>query len=264
MTSRFTYWVRSACAGMALLALLAGSAAGALTTGSENVSGSRATAEYTHDSNTYGPFGWNYSYTRSFDGEKFTKHLEIDFDFDAGLGWDDTQKNAYKANAEAAIEGQWNNKFKIKDNNTGISYPLTVDMTTTGPFNQTVEVEFRTGGNVIDPINNPTPTTMSHWHSDETAQAMAHEFGHMLGLFDEYIGGAVNQYPDPLLSNDGLMGLGALLANPVMYPRYYQQYLDYMYQLNSSGSFSLIPEPASWLLLTMGLVCVAALRRRAA
>lgn len=123
-----------------------------------------------------------------------------------------------------------------------------MDVTTTGPFDQTVTVHKGDGR-----------ADMTNWYETDTASINAHEFGHMLGLFDEYIGGAVDQYPNPTLSNDGLMGLGALNPNPVMYERYYQQYLDYMRQLNPTGNFALrTPEPASWLLMAVGLACVGA------
>jgi hypothetical protein len=54
----------------------------------------------------------------------------------------------------------------------------------------------------------------------------------------------VSQYPNPLLSNDGLMGLGGVQnASFVMCPRYDQHYLDYMNSLNPTGRFSLIAVP---------------------
>lgn len=222
-----------------------------LNTGSENVSGSRNTRQYEHDGKTYGPYGWTFSYTRGFDGLKLYKHVEIDFEFDAGLDWNDAQKAAYKAGIEAAIEGIWNNKFAIKDKD-GKHYALTVDVTTTGPsFNQTVNVKKGTGR-----------ADMLHWYETDTGSINAHEFGHMLGLYDEYMGGAVDKYPNPTLSDDGLMGLGALNANPVMYERYYQQYLDYMKELNGDG-FTLVrvPAPSSAVLCVIGLVFMG-LRRR--
>jgi hypothetical protein len=238
---------------VAIAALGPGVAGAALITGSETVMGMRSTDQYTHDGETYGPYGWNFKYIRSFDGTQVKKHVEIDFVFDAMLGWSDAQKAAYKANIEAGIEGIWNNKYVVKDNTTGQSYKVVIDVTTTGPFDQTVTLH--KGDGRADMLN---------WYETDTASINAHEFGHMLGLFDEYIGGAVNQYPNPLLSNDGLMGLGALNANPVMYARYYQQFLDYMNSLNPGENFSLVavPEPASWLLACLAMGCVAARRRR--
>lgn len=237
---------------MLVLLAVARPAAAVLMTGSEDVSGSIGTPQYTHEGKTYGPYGWGYSYTRSFDGEKLVKHLEIDFVFEPALNWIDEQQVAYKAAVEAGIEGIWNNRYSIKDENTGKTYPVSVDMTTEGPFNQTVTVHAGEGR-----------ADMLNWFETDTASINAHEFGHMLGLFDEYIGGAVDQYPNPTLSDDGLMGLGALNPNPVMHERYYQQYLDYMNQLNEGGQFSLVavPEASNYALLAMGLVCLAARRR---
>src|SRR6266446_6772465 len=96
-------------------------AAGPYTTGSENVSGSRATPRYGDASlldnagnpGPFGPFGWNFSYTRSFDGTKLVKDVEIDFVFDAALGFTPAQKAAYRTAAETNVEGVWNNKFQI-------------------------------------------------------------------------------------------------------------------------------------------------------
>ena len=214
-------------------------------TGSENVSGTLSTPQYTDQGQTYGPFQLSFSYTRSFDGAALTKHAEINFVFDASLGFNDAQKSAYRAAAEANIESIWNNRFVITDTVNNSAFPLTLDVTTEGPtFNQTVAVH--PGSARGDALN---------WFQSFTAPIMAHEFGHMLGLFDEYVGGSVDKYPNPTLSSEGLMGLGALNANPEMLPRYYQQYLDYMATLNPGHNFTLtaVPEPSALLLLASGV-----------
>jgi len=219
-----------------------------LITGSQEINGHR-------DS---GPYSWDYSYTRGFDGEKLYKHVEIDFIFDDALGWGDAEKSNYKTGIETGIESVWNNKYYLMDNETRKKYPLVVDVTTGGPFNQTVKLH--KDPNAADP--NDSRADMLNWYDTDTAVVNAHEFGHMLGLFDEYAGGAVD--PDnPALSNDGLMGLGALNANPVMYERYYQQYLDYMDELNEFGDFTLhqTPEPSTAILLFVGLIFFISLRR---
>lgn len=223
---------------MVAVGLIWSSWALAYTIGLEKVTGHRIS----------GVFEWDFKYTRSFDGTKFTKHLEIDFLFDADLGYDDAAKVAWRAGIEANIEEKWNNKFFIEDRANGNLFPLTVDVTTGGPFDQTVSVHKA-------PAVGFGPTDMLNWYTNDLAATnsrVAHEFGHMLGLFDEYNGGALDP-ASPILSNNGIMGLGANLANPVMYPRYYQQYLDYMNNLNK-GNFQLkaIPEPSSLLLILLG------------
>ncbi len=226
--------VGSVCA--ALLALSVSTASAAYVTGSEDIRGRQVS----------GDFSWRYSYTRSFDGEQVVKHVEINFLFDGFSESFDTE--AYKAEAEASIEAVWNNKFKVRSD-TGDEFPVVIDVTTTGPFNQTVTV-FNNTRNNTDRIY-----SMTKWYElSDIGTFKAHEFGHMLGLFDEYVGGAVD---DPaILSSDGLMGLGALTTNPVMYARYYQQFEDFMNQLHASGpnahTFSLVPVPLPPGLVLMG------------
>ena len=234
---------------------LAGSASAALTTGSENVSGTRTTPAYGNgdlkdnagNPGPFGPYSWDYSYTRSFDGNKLVKDIEIDFSFDAALGYTDAQKADYKKAAESAVEGVWNNKYAIKDTATGKLIPIIVDITLSGPFNQKVQVH-----------QGPGRADMTNWYTGDSASVNAHEVGHMMGLYDEYIGGAVDKYPGPTLSDDGLMGLGALSDKPVMYSRYYQQYYDYIKRLNPDSSFILlaVPEPSQVMLFVVGLTLV--------
>jgi hypothetical protein len=177
---------------------------------------------------TSGPYGWSYQYRRTFDGTSVVKDLEICFLFEPTLGWSEAQKQAYRLAAEANIEGIWNNRFLIQDTATGALFPLVVDVTLGGPFDQRVYVF---PGNARG--------NMTNWYEQWTGVTQAHEFGHMLSLFDEYEGGAVDPN-NPIISNDGLMGWGALLPNPVMYGRYYQQYLDFVNRLNPTGKFSLV------------------------
>jgi hypothetical protein len=233
-------------------ATLSGSAQAALATGSQNITGTRTTPAYgdadlkdnAGNAGPFGPYSWDYSYTRSFDGKKLEKDIQIDFSFDAGLNYTAAQKAAYIAAAKAGVSSVWDNKYAVKDTSTGQVIPIFVAVTTDGPFNQKVQVHA-----------GPGRSDMLNWYIGDSASVNAHEIGHMMGLFDEYIGGAVDKYPNPTLSNDGLMGLGALNANPVMYARYYQQYYDYMKQLNPTTPFILtsVPEPSEVALLCAGL-----------
>jgi len=236
-------------------------AAAAYITGSEHVTGSTFTPKYGDASlldvggnpGPFGPFGLNFSYERSFDGMQLVKDLEINFVFDDALGFTDAQKTAYEVAAEANIEGVWNNKFEILDAANGTAFPLSVDLTTTGPFDQTVNVH--AGSARGDALN---------WSQNFIAPIMAHEVGHMLGLFDEYIGGSVDQYPNPTLSDNGLMGAFYTFGlEPVMLPRYYQQYLYYIDTLDLGYDFILepvtpetVPEPSTALLLLASFVAL--------
>lgn len=132
---------------------LAGSASAALNTGSQDIRGSRSTPQY-GDANLkdnggnagpFGPYDWNYSYTRSFDGTQLVKDIQINFSFDAGLNYSVQQKADYIKGAISGAEGVWDNKYAIKDVNTGALYPIFVEITTKGPFKQNVQVHAGTG-----------------------------------------------------------------------------------------------------------------------
>jgi hypothetical protein len=229
---------------LASTALLAPTPAAALSIGSEFVTGTESTPAYTVGGTTYGPFGLNFSYVRSFDGTRVAKDVQINFVFDAALGYNAAQQAAYRATAEANVEGIWNNKYMIVDIATNSVFPVGVDMTTTGPrFDQSVKVSPAFGrANALN------------WFVGDTGQVNAHEFGHLLGLYDEYIGGGIDRFPNPTLTNTGLMGLGTSLATPEMLPRYYEEYLGYISALNPDHTFRLepTPEPSTIILVSLG------------
>ena len=140
---------------------------------------------------------------------------------------------------EANIENQWNNKYKIKGSD-GKTYGAQVDVTFDGPFNQTVKVD--PGENGVDGKR----SSINLWHWGDGAGINAHEFGHMLGLFDEYTGGWLDpsQSP-PLIDDKALMGRGCLGKNPTMPERYYTQFSDYLHKLNDGYTFTLVTIPRS-------------------
>ena len=220
-------------------------------TGSQTVAGTTNIPLYTDQGQTYGPFTFNYGYTQSFDSAALLRHVELNFTFEQNFST--AQQQAFRSTAETGIEGIWNNRAIITDTTNQRSFPLRVDVTTTGPaFNHNILV--RSG---------PGRSDVSTWYAGSaTAGVMAHEFGHYLGLYDEYIGGGVDKYPNPTLST-ALMGTGALDKNPQMLPRYYQGYLDFMTGLNPGGRFTLVmaPEPSTLLVLISGMIGILFFRR---
>ena len=234
-----------------VLLLLTSPAHADMVTGSRDVSGSGYTPSYAHDGNIYGPYGWDFSHTISFDGSKVEKDAQIEFTFDPNTAMTPEEQTSWKNNVEAAIEGQWNDRYLIRDNDTGSTYPLRVDVTYDDPFDQTVTV-WKDGEG--------PGTNMLNWHVGDSGLCNSHEFGHMLGLYDEWWGGAVNPIPNPLIDDYSLMG--SITGNPTMPSRYYQQFLDYVQELNPDSNLVLIPEPVVLTLLAIG--GLALLRRRRA
>ncbi|MCD6365699.1 MAG: PEP-CTERM sorting domain-containing protein [Planctomycetes bacterium] len=222
------------------LGLSAAPACAELLPAGEDVSGTGYTPQYEHGEHTYGPYWWEYSYFRYFDGEQVTKDIQIDFVFHIEeMSAEDEQQ--WGLDAEAAIEARWNGRYQIRDNTTTMAYPVGVDVTLDGPFDQTVDVWAEGEG----PAGSADPgrTNMSNWHADDSDSIVSHEFGHMMGLYDEYWGGAIDDPEDPTIEVAALMGLGALNENPEMPPRYYEQFFEFICALDPQGDYSLEAAP---------------------
>lgn len=206
---------------------------------------------------------WRYNYKRIFDGEKITKDVEIGFIFDANSGLNMYEQDEYMDIVKRLIEQQWNNKYGVSDFDNLRTYPCGVNVTFTEP-NYWVKVWKGGEG---------PPTNMSNWHVNDPVGFPSHEFGHMLGLFDEYTnpdGSSGWLDPaNPIVDNNVpgvLMGRGCLLANSDMPERYYKQYEDFIKSLDPTNPFGYglvkIPEPAALLLIYAGSALF--LRRRRA
>jgi len=218
---------------------------------------------------TSGPFGWDYSYDLSFTDQ----HLEVDLDIQL-VGDDPGQ--ALRDQWEQGIEGIWSNHYEIVDGT--LTYPIVFDAEwVNSDADHVVTVHAGTG-----------PTNMLNWYTDHPSgweniyqdEIAAHEAGHMVGVYDEYAGGAV----DPLT---GFTTTNALMADlgPVQ-DRYFLTLLDWL-ENQSGRDLSLanapyppyphdptlpdfidpqavIPAPAAGLCVWIGLGTLAFLRRKLA
>lgn len=82
---------------------------------------------------------------------------------------------------EEGIEQIWSEKFAL-ETISGQRYPVVVDVSFKGPeFHHDVIVRPGSGGGT-DELN---------WNILDSPERVAHEFGHMIGLFDEYERGAL-------------------------------------------------------------------------
>jgi hypothetical protein len=90
------------------------------------------------------------------------------------------------------------------------------------------------------------------WGDSYQEEVAAHEYGHMISMWDEYAGGAVN--PISRLINTG--GLMATLSGPTL-DYYYVPFFDWY-----ENKLSSIPEPSTLLLLGSGLLGLIGFRRK--
>lgn len=123
-------------------------------------------------------FVWNYGYDIGQKDNRVLVHVAINL-----VQADDVTRpelDRVKDKWEAGIERIWSDRFTLVTP-AGEQYPVVIDVTFSGTrFHHDVIVS-RNGGRT-DELN---------WNLMISPEAAAHEFGHMIGAFDEYRGGAV-------------------------------------------------------------------------
>lgn len=187
-------------------------------------------------------FAWDYNYGIGYDGTSVKISVEIDF---TGLVTQ-TLKDLW----EQGIESMWNGKyFLVKDELYAI--PITFDVTTAGPFNYVVNV-----------VAGPHVSNMTEWDTEDTGNVAAHEFGHMLGLYDEYPGGATDP-GGPIIDPASIMGSTADGVTP--FSRHFEPFRLWLAGHSPEETFRLerTPEPAAFVMAAAGLALFAVRRNRA-
>lgn len=168
-------------------------------------------------------YAWSYSYDIGYYAA-FGPYQEADnprefVDLDIKLTGDDPGA-ALKDTWEDGIEAVWNDQYRITAGDYRIPIELDIEWVTSGQDQQVV---------VVNATDTNRQTNMSTWYTDQpggwansyAGKVIAHELGHMLGLYDEYAGGATN--PANYITNNALMAdLG-----PVQ-ERYYSGFLTWL------------------------------------
>jgi len=190
-----------------------------------------------------GSFFWQASYDIAF----INQDLVIDVDIfltgdDAGT----SLKNVW----EQGIEDLWSNAFDLFD---GTYYYDTI-------FNVDWLSSSSGSDHIVTVHNGNGAVNMTNWYTGTSGQdrAAAHEFGHMIGLYDEYTGGALN--PSGFLRNDSIMGRN--LTSPQT--DHFDNFTDWV-NLNSGSSplsvvtdsgshYYQVSEPQTFAMLALAMV----------
>ena len=122
---------------------------------------------------------------------------------------------------EAGIETRWSNQYHILHDNQYL-YDILFDVTFVDTYNPTTDhfsVNVRPG---------PERSTMNLWDTEDYLQdgrVAAHEYGHMIGNYDEYAGGALDP-SNPIIDTSSLMG--GTDADVVTYGRHYETLISWL------------------------------------
>jgi len=200
-----------------------------------------------------------YSWQTSYDIAFINQDLVIDVDIfltgdDAGT----SLKNIW----EQGIEDLWSNAFDLFDGSYYYDTIFNIDwLNSSNGSDQTVTVH-----------NGDGAVNLSNWYTgnpsgqgfNKQGRAAAHEFGHMIGLYDEYTGGALN--PSGFIRNNSIMGSN--LTSPQA--DHFDNFTDWV-SLNSGSSplsvvadsgshYYQVSEPHTFAMLALAMVGLA-LRR---
>lgn len=159
-----------------------------------------------------GRYGWQYGYHIQLDEEKLM--VSVGLHLVAAPGVSRVLMDQAWLEWESEIERVWSNRFAVVSGDK--SYPIVIDATVQGTGFKHDVIVLPGGGRRSNELT---------WHIMDTPQTVAHEFGHMLGLFDEYRGGATD--PDGMVYNrDSIM-----TSRPVSgktYPRHYERFRQWV------------------------------------
>lgn len=127
-----------------------------------------------HEPNDPLPFRWTARYTQTW--TRIHVRIELKPDNDAQDALDDRLRDIW----EAGIEDAWNGRYWARaSGELACRFSFAV-VWVEADAHHTVRVK------VDDPGGPPPNTNMTHWYTSNEGLMVAHEYGHMIGKFDEY------------------------------------------------------------------------------
>ncbi len=161
-------------------------------------------------------FDWYSGYDIAFINQDLT--IDVDVYFKG-----DTPSQTRKDIWEKGIEQIWNNAFDIFDGSFFYDVSINVDWVQSWELSHH-SVEF---------FNTTGRASLTKWYKDDSGIVAAHEFGHMLGLLDEYPGGA-----SKIIRPDSIMGQN--LTNP--HADHFDAFADWLSLKSGISTLSMIAD----------------------
>ena len=123
-------------------------------------------------------FAWKYGYDVAIQNGDLIVRVSVNLIPAGGVTMRELDR--VKPSWEEGIERIWSHRFSLKTG-SGKQYPIIMDVVFRGPrFHHDVIV--RPGSGRSDELN---------WNILDSPELVSHEFGHMIGMFDEYHKGAL-------------------------------------------------------------------------
>lgn len=204
------------------------------------------------------PGSWDIQYTRTFDGTNVEVDVQLQFDW-ALTNLTQAQQQNQATTWASEIESWWNKKYSILKDDLfwfGIVFDVTLDGYDIGQGGK--EYDQRV---VVHPDSGRAD--MGNWYLKDSAQTSAHEFGHMLGFYDEYWGGGLDTSKlaadgQPITDYRYLMGAdpNTLPGGGGMKQAYYLPFMNWLDSLDEDPTqrYRLVPEPGTLFLLVAALL----------
>jgi hypothetical protein len=180
-------------------------------------------------------YGWRYGYTVELKQNILFVVVDVNLIPMGVVSGFDVER--VRPGWEACVERVWSKKFAL-ETSSGASYPIAVDLrfTVSSPFHKVI---VRPGGGRDDALN---------WKIWSEPELIAHEFGHLLGVYDEYKSGAT----DPEGATVDKTSIMTLDPTPRCrtYARHYKRFRDWFVERTGQKDVCIRPIAAEAMEIT--------------
>jgi hypothetical protein len=203
-----------------------------------------------------GGYGWDYDYNIRFDTLEIYTQLRINL---TGATASQSLRNTW----ETTTEQTWGLKFDIIDSgfyHYHVNFNLVLGYGLSNAHYNVNVISGTGSGNMLNWY------TTSAWGSAYNGKDVAHEVGHMIGLYDEYSGGAINN-ANPIYDSTSIMGSLAGATKKRHYEFPFLQWLqgnapNHLLEIGAYDPDWVIPEPGTLGLLAVGTLALVRKRKR--